>query len=603
MKQEVLLLFVAGLGGSTDAAPCLSPGLALTAQACTYAALETQIGITLATQAPACRHDAATELRELLGLAALSDVRAAVADACSASHLSFRAITAQGAVFDKAYFDGGTYYNDAREEEVGLDPSHEPEDGRTVTVNHLQNSPGSRIKDIYDNIAQNTGLDFPDHLRNFQDCDLNAVMCCFTVDRQAGDHNGDCAAPYAEGCENANPGDNTDLCYVDMTRSPTSAKKNVGFAVYEGSSDRDPEEPAHCHGFAFADDPSDPSARFRGSNLFYMSFYDHLTQRGYAHNVPGAPMCGCLEQMPVVTRSDCTQVDVEGEDVAFEIGADRALRADVTNLALAFNACQGVDADGAARDNDLEAHYRRLVNEDKIAEGKQRAFGEHVVGETYCREAIDAFLDAQGFAPKPACAAGGFPETCGCAEVRQADYRGDIHVTKSGRTCQRWDAQSPQQHGNTRQNLPDANLVENYCRNPDGETGAWCYTTDPEIRWEYCEVPICGIAPTAPPTPSPTGPLQKDCGTLSLKHADYRGDENTTENGRTCQKWTDFAPHQHSLTERNYPGTGLGDHNYCRNPDGEPRAWCYTTDPATRWEYCDVPNCEDGIFTRNLRGN
>jgi len=33
---------------------------------------------------------------------------------------------------------------------------------------------------------------------------------------------------------------------------------------------------------------------------------------------------------------------------------------------------------------------------------------------------------------------------------------------------------------------------------------------------------------------------------------------------------------------------GLGDHNYCRNPDGEKTIWCYTTDVSKRWEYCDV---------------
>ncbi len=32
----------------------------------------------------------------------------------------------------------------------------------------------------------------------------------------------------------------------------------------------------------------------------------------------------------------------------------------------------------------------------------------------------------------------------------------------------------------------------NYCRNPDNEPeGAWCYTADPNVRWEYCNVPDC----------------------------------------------------------------------------------------------------------------
>ena len=31
-----------------------------------------------------------------------------------------------------------------------------------------------------------------------------------------------------------------------------------------------------------------------------------------------------------------------------------------------------------------------------------------------------------------------------------------------------------------------------YCSNPDGdEFGVWCYTQDPKVRWEYCNVPKC----------------------------------------------------------------------------------------------------------------
>jgi receptor tyrosine kinase len=32
--------------------------------------------------------------------------------------------------------------------------------------------------------------------------------------------------------------------------------------------------------------------------------------------------------------------------------------------------------------------------------------------------------------------------------------------------------------------------------------------------------------------------------------------------------------------------------NYCRNAGGEePRPWCYTSDPAVRWQHCDILPC------------
>jgi len=78
-----------------------------------------------------------------------------------------------------------------------------------------------------------------------------------------------------------------------------------------------------------------------------------------------------------------------------------------------------------------------------------------------------------------------------------------------------------------------------------------------------------------------------ECYTLT-DGSDYRGTVSTTPNGRTCQQWTNQSPHQHTMLPENYPNSGLGDHNYCRNPDNAAGPWCYTTDPAQRWEYCDV---------------
>ena len=35
----------------------------------------------------------------------------------------------------------------------------------------------------------------------------------------------------------------------------------------------------------------------------------------------------------------------------------------------------------------------------------------------------------------------------------------------------------------------------NKCRNPDSgwDIGVWCYTTDPNVRWELCDVPVCPV--------------------------------------------------------------------------------------------------------------
>ena len=79
----------------------------------------------------------------------------------------------------------------------------------------------------------------------------------------------------------------------------------------------------------------------------------------------------------------------------------------------------------------------------------------------------------------------------GCQEGSPlgSDYKGNASITVSGRTCQMWSVQTPHAHGWTDQG------DHNFCRNPDGEAGAWCYTTDPDVRWELCLVPECDSLP------------------------------------------------------------------------------------------------------------
>ena len=65
---------------------------------------------------------------------------------------------------------------------------------------------------------------------------------------------------------------------------------------------------------------------------------------------------------------------------------------------------------------------------------------------------------------------------------------------------------------------------------------------------------------------------------------DYRGKVSATKSGKTCQSWNSQTPHEHEHGH-------LGNHNQCRNPDGEAGPWCYTTVSNKRWEHCNVKKC------------
>ncbi|KAJ8308117.1 hypothetical protein KUTeg_012991 [Tegillarca granosa] len=67
---------------------------------------------------------------------------------------------------------------------------------------------------------------------------------------------------------------------------------------------------------------------------------------------------------------------------------------------------------------------------------------------------------------------------------------------------------------------------------------------------------------------------------------DFNGHINITESGKVCQRWDVDVPYKHTHHRLDT------EDNYCRNIGDKDRPWCYTTDPATKWEYCDIPQCE-----------
>lgn len=214
---------------------------------------------------------------------------------------------------------------------------------------------------------------------------------------------------------------------------------------------------------------------------------------------------------------------------------------------------------------------------------------------------------------------------CGRLEYAQAEYRGNISVTTTGKTCQPWDSHNPNFNLPNPEEFPEGGLVENYCRNPNRRDRAYCLTTDNNTSWESCNVPWCDENGNVRDEDDYVIELQNSenlflvvdalertnyfestnhdyskCGTAKLLQSDYRGNVSVTVSGRECQPWDAKSPHSPNWVSHEYPTVGLAE-NYCRNPSVmylgaatfSAYTWCYTMDPLVRWEYCNVDYCQE----------
>uniref|UniRef100_UPI00398F48C2 neurotrypsin isoform X2 n=1 Tax=Pristiophorus japonicus TaxID=55135 RepID=UPI00398F48C2 len=82
----------------------------------------------------------------------------------------------------------------------------------------------------------------------------------------------------------------------------------------------------------------------------------------------------------------------------------------------------------------------------------------------------------------------------------------------------------------------------------------------------------------------PAGCLQRS-GTLAYSKRSL----GLTESGHRCLHWSGIP----NFVER-FPNKGLGDHSFCRNPDGRLKPWCFIRNHRGRidWAYC---NCKQGL--------
>lgn len=279
------------------------------------------------------------------------------------------------------------FYNGLSDWQDEVETVYENPDG---TASSNLKTDAAKVNEFYLGPAKYGRVSWPGELPNFENCAANTAMCCWPKDRQANDGNGNCATPYDTNCVDKDPADNTNLCFANLNASSQPFQSAKGFMAFPDDNAAG-EGAIHCHGFAWDNNEYDASARYKANNLFYVSMYDHMYVRGYVKNIPGMPMCGCIEQMPIVTRSDCTQINLS-EDWKLEYDGTNFLPT-LTKVEIAFAACQGRNN----RNNDLWAYVARLYDEKRVTPQQFGTVGRVITDDSQCYQAVEYAKHQKGY--------------------------------------------------------------------------------------------------------------------------------------------------------------------------------------------------------------
>jgi len=187
-----------------------------------------------------------------------------------------------------------------------------------------------------------------------------------------------------------------------------------------------------------------------------------------------------------------------------------------------------------------------------------------------CKEEGTAATSKASEVDKAVATNGAGAQTCDESKNNGYSYRGCQFQTRSGRTCQRWSAQNPHKH-------------------------TMCRKTTRCISG--CLTQVGAITAKEEATGEGEGAMEQGegtrgrrrcrrrtaCGGISLRRRRtvYKAPNQNIRRRRTIivDEWCTTEPDTRK---------GLGDHNYCRDPNHRGHIWCWTVaNSGPAWEYCD----------------
>ncbi|CAG0887595.1 unnamed protein product [Darwinula stevensoni] len=194
----------------------------------------------------------------------------------------------------------------------------------------------------------------------------------------------------------------------------------------------------------------------------------------------------------------------------------------------------------------------------------------------------------------------GYPE---CLQTEMGkEYVGTTRKTRSGNPCLRWDTQpfgkledfDPNLTYDDHFRFGNPASHQDFCRNPTLKEKPWCFVSDLEKIWDYCDIPRC-----------PDLHNKTEC-KWTHNGEEYAGTLNVTVSGRLCLPWNDSG-----LLDKFWPkfpeDVTSENHNFCRNPTGKkdlPYCFVGFDNDEKTFEGCDIPFCPlHYLHERCLLGN